>query len=97
MLQQALGEYMNIKSALEYIENIPFEEWLAFLEAKIATDFDFSIKLLNEISLNHYDESWRFNAIQLQIDHEILSADIRELIIANETSHEILNLVQEHQ
>ncbi len=39
---------MNIKSALEYIENIPFEEWLAFLEAKIATDIDFSRKLLNE-------------------------------------------------
>ena len=88
---------MDVKSALEFLENIPFEEWLEFVVGKIATDIDFSRKLLNEISCNHHDESWRFNAIQLQIEYAILSADIRELIIANETCEEILDLLQEHQ
>ena len=86
---------MDVKLTLEHLEEIPFEEWLEFIVGIISTDTDFSIKLLNEISCNHHDESWRFNAIQLQIEYGLLSKDVREFIFTNERSEEILSLLSE--
>ena len=87
----------SIMMMIVILEQLPFEEWLSYLESmkELGMITDLKEAVLNEIACNHVDDSWRFNAIDLLIDNQMLTEDIRAIILEKETDEEILQLLND--
>ena len=57
---------------IERLEELPYEEWLVTIQDYIVSDIQLAYRVLRHIAFNHDDSSWRFNAIQILIDSNLL-------------------------
>jgi hypothetical protein len=88
---------MNVENIIGFLEDedFPFEEWMLYLETLIEEKVNSARAVLNEIACNHTNDSWRFNAISLLIEHQMLSEDIHATILEKETDGDILQLLND--
>lgn len=78
---------------VEKIERIAYEEWLSFVQYGLQNHVSEAIDFLRFIALNHYDDGWRFNAVQQLIDSSSLSRVDVERILAQENAPEVIELL----
>jgi hypothetical protein len=75
--------------------NIPYEEWLAIVDLGFALDVEKTAAMLKIIARQHFDDGWRFNAVQKLHDAgELTLADLDEFI-DEETDSENVELLCE--
>ncbi len=79
---------------IERLEGLPYEEWLVIIQDYIASDIQLSYRVLRYIAINHDDSSWRFNAIQILIDSNLLREEDVSSMLKTEEDEEIIGLLQ---
>lgn len=79
---------------IERLEGLPYEEWLVTIQDYIASDIQLSYRVLRYIAINHDDSSWRFNAIQILIDLNLLRKEDVSSMLETEEDEEIIGLLQ---
>jgi hypothetical protein len=83
-----------VESVLDVIENIPFDEWERLAQYALRYHQDEAMKFFGVIAYHHYDDAWRFNAIQQLMDFGLLNRlDISELL-TKERDPDILALLE---
>ena len=81
---------------IEAIEDIPFDEWVALVQYAIKKHSTEAANFLWFIARQHYNEDWRFNAIQELISSDLIKRfDIRQ-IFESEQDREILDMLHEY-
>ena len=88
---------MDVSVTSDFLEKLPFEEWQSAIESLIEENPEFAREVLNEISCNHVDGAWRFNAVQILVDNAMMSERVRAYIAVNETDEEVVFLLNENQ
>tara|TARA_B110001452_G_C15222720_1_gene423864 strand:- start:1711 stop:1983 length:273 start_codon:yes stop_codon:yes gene_type:complete len=83
-----------ITEIIEQLEQLPYEEWLSEIEMFLENDVDLCHQILMHIAINHEDSSWRFNAIQILIDANLLHIGDTSTILDSEQDEEIIELLQ---
>ena len=83
-----------ITEIIEQLEQLPYEEWLSKIEMFLENDVDLCHQILMHIAINHEDSSWRFNAIQILIDSNLLHNGDSSTILDSEQDEEIIGLLQ---
>ena len=83
-----------ITELIEHLEQLPYEEWLSEIEMFLENDVDLCHQILMHIAINHEDSSWRFNAIQILIDANLLHNGDTSTILDSEQDEEIIELLQ---
>ena len=84
----------KITEIIEQLAQLPFEEWLTEIEVFLENDVDLCQRVLTHIAINHEDSSWRFNAIQILIDSNLLHDGDSSTILDSEQDEEIIGLLQ---
>lgn len=79
---------------IERLERLPYEEWLVKIQDYIASDIQLAYLILRHIAFNHDDSSWRFNAIQILIDSNLLRKEDASSMLDTEKDEEIKGLLQ---
>ena len=79
---------------IERLEGLPYEECLVTIQDYIASDIQLSYRVLRYIAINHDDSSWRFNAIQILIDSNLLRKEDVPSMLETEEDEEIIGLLQ---
>lgn len=97
--EMAAGLYRLDKGAppddiIESIDNISFEEWLALTKYALSNHQDEAVNFLRFVAYHHYDDGWRFNAIQQLTEFDLLEHLDINWILANEQDIEILDLLE---
>jgi len=80
---------------IDDMEQIPFDEWNAFIAYALNNHSSEAIDFLEFAALNHYDDCWRFNAIQKLIDSNIFDRDLADRIINEDQDPDIIELIQQ--
>ena len=83
-----------ITGIIEQLEQLPYEEWLSEIEVFLEKDVDLCHRVLMHIAINHEDSGWRFNAIQILIDSNLLYDGDSSTILDSEQDEEIIGLLQ---
>ncbi len=83
-----------ITEIIEQLEQLPYEEWLSEIEVFLENDVDLCHRVFMHIAINHEDSSWRFNAIQILIDSNLLHDGDSSTILDSEQDEEIIGLLQ---
>lgn len=82
-----------IDEIIERLEQLPYEEWLIEIQHYIERDIDLAYRILRHIAINHEESSWRFNAIQLLLDSNLLREGDSSTILDREEEKEIIGLL----
>lgn len=70
---------LEIWNILDFLEPLPYEEWLAWFNDIKNRDFCKANQVLLIIAKHHHESGWRFNALQL-LEDNIKEEDLRELL-----------------
>jgi len=79
---------------IERLGGLPYEEWLVTIQDYIVSDIQLAYRVLRHIAFNHDDSSWRFNAIQILIDSNLLRKEDVSSMLETEDDEEIIGLLQ---
>jgi hypothetical protein len=79
---------------IEAIDDISFEEWLALTQYALSNHQAEAVNVLRFVAYHHYDDGWRFNAIQQLIEFGLLEHLDISWILSNERDIEILDLLE---
>lgn len=91
-----LKEKTAPRLVIDALEGTAFEEWLEFCAYALFHHRQEAIATLEMIALHHFDDGWRYNAIQLLLESDGLRHEIREFIQLKESDLAILELVATH-
>lgn len=83
------------QSIIDALENIPYEEWLSFVEYALEKHPIEARRFLLSVALIHRDDGCRFNAVQTLIDNGGISRSDVELLTASESDESIIELLNE--
>lgn len=93
---QMAESFMKLKKGevnefIDALDHVPYEEWLSVIKYSLTVEYykDIVVKALREISINHYDSGWRFNAITILSDIGKLNNDLYDYLINYEIDQEI--------
>ena len=85
----------SIRAFLESIEHLPFEEFVNIFRVSRADKSAQTRRILMYIATNHYNDEWRFNAIQLLENNSWLSNSLKRELLRYEIDIEIRELLLE--
>ena len=71
-------EKANIDLVIEALDNVPFEEWNAYVRYALLHHREEARAFLKTVAQTHYDSGWRFNAICLLQEAGLLRSEFRE-------------------
>jgi hypothetical protein len=94
-----LVEALRTGNAAPFLDEtgLPYEEWLAVFATGLSRFPDTTAHVLKELAREHFDDTVRFNAVQLLDDaDELASADIANLL-AGENDPDTRELLRELQ
>lgn len=81
---------------IETIEEIPFEEWLSLVQYAIQNHPTEAGSFLWFVALHHYDDGWRFNALQELITADLIQRfDVKQILECEQDS-KILDMLHEY-
>ena len=86
----------DIIGAIDKLENIYYEEWLAIIDYSIAYYPIIALRMLEFVAEYHYDDAWRFNAIQKLVEYNYLKDDFKEKLLITETDFDTRELLLEY-
>jgi hypothetical protein len=81
---------------IEAIEEIPFDEWLSLVQYAIQNHPTEASDFLWFVARHHYDDSWRFNALQELISADLIRRFDVKQILESEQDLEILEMLHEY-
>lgn len=87
-------EKADLGLVIEALGNVPFEEWEACLHYALLHHREEAASLLETVAQAHYDSSWRFNAIRLLQEENLLRSEFREQLEQREEDPETLLLLR---
>ncbi len=91
-----LHEKHEPRLIIDSLEGIPFEEWSRFVTYGFENELPETEDFLRFVALHHYDDGWRFNAVQLLIEAgKLRTLDIKQ-ILSSETDAAIIELLEEN-
>jgi hypothetical protein len=88
-------EKADIGLVIEALDGVPFEEWEAYVRYALLHHREEAISLLETVAQAHYDSGWRFNAIRLLQEADLLRSEFREQLEQHEEDSETLQLLRE--
>src|SRR5215211_665474 len=77
-------EKVDIGLVIEALDNVPFEEWEAYVRYALLHHREEAVSLLETVAQAHYDSGWRFNAIRLLLEADLLRSEFRERLVQRE-------------
>jgi hypothetical protein len=83
------------QKVIDSLEELPYDEWEALVKYALTHHLLEAANLLWCISTHHYDDGWRFNAIQYLIDFGLLDKFDVSQLVATEYDPEIISLLGE--
>ena len=83
----------NYILAIDKLENIAYEEWLAIVDYSFDKYRVTIESLLRTVAEYHYDNGWRYNAIQKLDENGCLDEDFKEFLLQKESDLEIRELL----
>ncbi len=84
----------DLDTYVEFLEDLPFEEWDAVLETYFQKNRDRCITALENIARYHSDDGWRFNAIRILVEHKSLEQKLQSELLQVEIDLETIELLQ---
>ena len=93
---QSLHRGDSPNRTIQRLERIPFEEWIGFVEYGLANHPAEAGGFLRFVALNHYDDGWRFNAVQQLIGSNLIDRADVEAILAQESDPATIQLLRAH-
>ena len=63
----------DVEDIIESLDDVPFEEWLRYFAIEFTSRPNTARRVLIHISRCHLDSEWRFNAIQILLDRQLLT------------------------
>jgi len=93
---QSLQQNDEPDKIIERLERIPFDEWLGFVNYGLANHPSETTNFLRFVALNHHDDGWRFNAVQQLVISNSLGRPDAEVICAQESDPEIIELLRSY-
>lgn len=82
------------QTVIDAIEEVPFEEWEVLVKYALENHPSEATNFLRFIALHHYDNGWRFNAVQQLIDFGALDRFGIQLLLSQESDPEIMELLR---
>jgi hypothetical protein len=76
--------------------DIAYEEWLAVIDTGLSLFPSQTVGILQGLASLHADDGYRFNAIQILIDLDMLDAKQSRTLLLTEIDAEVASLLQEH-
>jgi len=89
----AIDQGDDPESVAERLQDVPFEEWQGFLKYGLSHHPAEASRFLKHVAKYHRDDAWRFNAVDLLLDHQLLDAETRATIRRTERDPEVLELL----
>ena len=86
----------RLDTIIEAIEEIPFDEWLSLVQYAIQNHPTEASDFLWFVARHHYDDSWRFNALQELISADLIRRFDVKQILESEQDLEILEMLHEY-
>lgn len=83
------------REVVELLDNVAYEEWLAFVDYLMAKKEGSARAFLTAVAENHPDSGWRFNAIQKLATAGWLTATTRQALLEHDPDPEIRALLRE--
>jgi hypothetical protein len=87
-------EKVDIGLVIEALDDVPFEEWEAYVRYALLHHREEAVSLLETVARAHYDSGWRFNAIRLLEEADLLRSRFREQLEQHEGDPEMLRLLR---
>ncbi|CAA9299655.1 MAG: hypothetical protein AVDCRST_MAG93-4503 [uncultured Chloroflexia bacterium] len=87
-------EKVDIGLVIEALGDVPFEEWEAYVRYALSYHREEAVSLLETVAQAHYYSGWRFNAIRLLQEAELLRSEFREQLEQHEEDPETLLLLR---
>ena len=81
---------------IEAIEEIPFDEWISLVQYVVQRHPTEASNFLWFVARHHYDDGWRFNALQELIITELIRRFDVKQILESEQDSEILEMLHEY-
>lgn len=76
-------------------EIVAYEEWLAVIETGLSHFPQSTVQILRTIATEHFNDAYRFNAIQILLEAESLDLPILQYMLATETDPDTIELIEE--
>ena len=86
-------EKVEIGLVIEALDGVPFEEWEAYVRYALLQHRGEAVSLLEKVVQAHHDSGWRFKAIRLLQETELLRSEFREQLEQREEDPETLLLL----
>lgn len=95
IMNTAINEVVNNNNqkAVEELENIPYEEWLAVIDYSFDKYPNTIEKLLRLVAEYHYDDGWRYNAIQKLDEYNTLDEEFVSILLNKEKDYDTRELL----
>lgn len=92
----ALVEALRVGDAEPFRdEAVPYEEWLAVIETGLSHFPQTTVDILCSVAGGHYNDAYRFNAIQILSEARSLDPSALQHWLAAETDPDTIELIQE--
>jgi hypothetical protein len=76
-------------------EIVPYEEWLAVIETGISIFPETTSKILQAIASDHFKDGYRYNAIQILSEIEMLDQSTLERLLVAESDPDTIELLEQ--
>lgn len=95
-VSSALVEALRIGDAEPFQdETVAYEEWLAVIETGLSHFPQSTVEILRAVATGHYDDGYRFNAIQILSEAQSLDLTLFQHMLTTETDPDTIELIQE--
>ncbi len=88
------NESSSFNEWIDSVENLPFEEWMDTFNNFIQLNANKSRKILWNIAQLHWDDGWRFNAIQLLEEYEWIDKTFCTFLLEHEKDFDTRELIE---
>jgi hypothetical protein len=87
-------EKVDIGLVIKALDDVPFEEWEAYVRYALLHHREEAVSMLETVAQAHYDSGWRFNAIRLLEEANLLRSEFRAQLEQREEDPETLLLLR---
>jgi hypothetical protein len=87
-------EKVNVGVIIKALDDVPFEEWEAYVRYAMLHHREEAVSMLEIAAKGHYDSGWRYNAIRLLKEADLLRSEFCEQLEQHEEDPETLLLLR---
>ena len=87
-------EKVDVELIVNALDGVPFEEWKSYVRYALLHHREEAGSMLETVARAHHDSGWRFNAIRLLQETDLLLSELREQLEQHEEDPETLLLLR---